>query len=334
MASSSVARAVSTGDEAAAHGQWRSHDPQEAQHILSSVYAPHDLHVREKGRFTFDFQLLGSPQLTAGFSKFRTDVTIDVPPPSTFYCLCLAPRGAILTSSGARASTVSATTAAVLNPDEPWRFADWSDTLMSVRVGRADLEDDLAAITGRRVESPIVFGESLDLRTGPGREFGQILQNVQGTLGESSTMPQLHPVIAARLGALLRSAMLVAFPHNYSELLAEEDAHARMPRAIRRVIDAVEHDPMQLRTAADAARIAHLSLRALESGFERHIGVSPTAYARKVRMARAREDLVNADPENDTVSAVARRWGFGHAGRFATSYKQRYGETPSRTLRQ
>lgn len=331
MASRRVACAASSRDTAT-HGRWHSHDPAEARHILSSVYAPHDLIVRENAPFGFDFQLLDSPELTAGFSTFRSKVTIDVPPPSTFYCLCLAPDGTILTRSGTRAATVSATTAAVLNPDEPWCFADWSETLMSVRICRADLEDDLAAIMGRRVDRPIVFGESLDLRDGPGHEFGQILQNVPGALGKSSRTAHLHPVIAARLGALLRSAMLIAFPHNYSDQMCEERAHTRIPRSIRGVIDAFEHDPMQLRTAADAARIAHLSLRALECGFERYVGVSPTAYARQVRMARVRKDLVDGDRENDTVSAIAHRWGFGHPGRFAHSYKERYGESPSRTL--
>ena len=318
---------------APADGRWHSRDPAEARHILSAVYAPHDLTVRDKGPFAFDFQLLDAAQLTAGFSTFGTDVAIEVPPPATFYCLCVAAAGTILTRSGRRTTTVSATTAAVLNPHESWCFADWRDTLLSVRIGRADLEDDLAALLGRRVERPIVFGDALDLRGGPGREFGQILQNVQGALSGSNRIVRQSPVIAARLGALLRSAMLMAFPHNHSDALAGEGAFAQVPRGVRRVIDAVEHDPMQLRTATDAARIAHLSLRALESGFERHVGISPTAYARQVRMARARQDLLDADPEADTVSAIALRWGFGHAGRFATTYRERYGESPSRTLR-
>jgi AraC-like DNA-binding protein len=321
------------GDADGTGGQWHSRDPAEAQHILSSVYAPHDLAVSKGGPFTFEFRLLDTPHLTAGLSTFRTDVTIEVPPPSTFYCLCLAPRGTVGTRSGDRATTVSTTTAAVLNADEPWCFADWSNTLMSVRIRRTDLEDDLAAMTGRRVERPIVFSEPLDLRDRPGREFAQIVRNVQGALGESGRMAQRHPAIASRLGALLRSAMLVAFPHNYSDLLSGEHSENHVPQSIRRVIEAVEHDPMQVATAAAAARIAHLSLRALESGFERHIGVSPITYVRQVRMARARQDLLNGDPENDTVSAVAHRWGFGHAGRFASAYKQRYEEAPSQTLR-
>jgi AraC-like DNA-binding protein len=334
MASSKVARGISGWESSATRGHWHSREPEEAQHVLSSVYAPHDLAIGKSGQFSFDFRLLDTPHLTAGLSTFRSDVTIEVPPPSTFYCLCLAPRGPVRTRSGTQATMVSASTAAVLNPDESWCFADWSDTLMSVRINRSDLEDDLAAIVGRRVERPIVFSEPLDLRDRVGREFGVVAQNVQDTVANSGYMARRYPAVAARLGALLRSAMLVAFRHNYSDLLSAPQTTAHVPQAIRRVVDAVEHDPMQVSTASDVARIAHLSLRALESGFERYVGVSPTAYVRQVRLARAREDLVNGDPESDTVSAVARRWGFGHAGRFAVAYRQRYGEAPSQTLRQ
>jgi AraC-like DNA-binding protein len=41
------------------------------------------------------------------------------------------------------------------------------------------------------------------------------------------------------------------------------------------------------------------------------------AYLRQVRMARAHEELLAADSERTTASTVARKWGFGHYGRFA-----------------
>lgn len=307
--------------------RWRTHEPEQAQGIISDVFAPHELTVDGRGAFAFDFDLLDSPHLTVGYSRFGSDVVIDVPPPSTFYCLCLTPEGTVGTRSGEHAITVSPDTASVLSPGEGWGFVDWTDTLISVRMGRAELEDDLAALIGRRVEDPIRFDGALDLRRGSGRDFGELVRILQ-------TAPsQMHPVMADRLGALLRSAMLVSFAHNYSDLLHDDGGSRRMPASIARVVDAIEHDPMQVRTAADAARLAHLSLRALEKGFARDVGVSPMAYVRQVRLARARADLQTADPEVDTVTSVALRWGFGHAGRFATLYRERYGEPPSSTLR-
>jgi TolB-like protein len=42
---------------------------------------------------------------------------------------------------------------------------------------------------------------------------------------------------------------------------------------------------------------------------------------------------LHAKPRNQTVTEVAARCGLNHTGRFAIRYRQRYGETPSETLR-
>jgi AraC-like DNA-binding protein len=44
--------------------------------------------------------------------------------------------------------------------------------------------------------------------------------------------------------------------------------------------------------------------------------------------------LLAADPaRGDTVSGIARLWGFAHPGRFAALYARAYGESPGLTLR-
>jgi transcriptional regulator GlxA family with amidase domain len=52
-----------------------------------------------------------------------------------------------------------------------------------------------------------------------------------------------------------------------------------------------------------------------------------------VRLHHAHLDLVSADRLSTTVGTVARRWGFGHVGRFAVYYRQHYGRSPHDTLR-
>jgi AraC-like DNA-binding protein len=83
----------------------------------------------------------------------------------------------------------------------------------------------------------------------------------------------------------------------------------------------------------DIARATNLSVRALEDGFRRHVGTTPMAYVRGVRLARAHDELVEAEPDATTAMAVAQRWGFTHYGRFAAQYRQRFGCSPSQTLR-
>lgn len=57
-------------------------------------------------------------------------------------------------------------------------------------------------------------------------------------------------------------------------------------------------------------------------------------YLRGLRLEQAHRDLEAADPVyGDTVSGIARRWGFANPSRFATAYRQAYGVHPSATLR-
>jgi transcriptional regulator GlxA family with amidase domain len=76
----------------------------------------------------------------------------------------------------------------------------------------------------------------------------------------------------------------------------------------------------------------HLSVRALQEGFRRHVGMAPMAYLRTVRLRRAHTALKDANPAETTVQAVAVSLGLLHQGRFAAQYRAVFGEMPSETL--
>jgi AraC-like DNA-binding protein len=84
---------------------------------------------------------------------------------------------------------------------------------------------------------------------------------------------------------------------------------------------------------SEIAAAAHVTPRALQYAFTRHLQTTPMAYLRRVRLAAAHQDLQAADPrDGDTVTSIAARWGFAHPGRFATAYRNAYGQAPSVTL--
>jgi transcriptional regulator GlxA family with amidase domain len=95
----------------------------------------------------------------------------------------------------------------------------------------------------------------------------------------------------------------------------------------------VEADPTRALTLTDMARIAAVSVRTLQELYRRHLDTTPTEHLRRARLARAHQQLQASDPTETTVSAVARRSGFVHLGRFAEAYRARYDEPPSATLR-
>jgi len=125
-------------------------------------------------------------------------------------------------------------------------------------------------------------------------------------------------------------AVLRTFPHESYAL----PASVLVPRNAR-LREAVEHVHAHAHLPLDTTTVAQhvdLTVRGLQQAFTRHLGTTPTEYLRGVRLDRARVELREAGPDTSTVADVARRWGFGHLGRFAASYAERFGEYPSETL--
>jgi AraC-like DNA-binding protein len=76
-----------------------------------------------------------------------------------------------------------------------------------------------------------------------------------------------------------------------------------------------------------------LSDRTLRAYCRRHLGMSPSRYARHRRVQLVHRALVDADSQTATVAQVLRNHGFAGLGRFASVYRKQYGELPSETLR-
>ncbi|WIB34341.1 AraC family transcriptional regulator [Curtobacterium sp. MCSS17_005] len=82
-------------------------------------------------------------------------------------------------------------------------------------------------------------------------------------------------------------------------------------------------------TVSDIADAAGLSVRGVQAAFNRHHGITPLAYLRRIRLLLAREQL---QAETDWSIADVARWaGFAHLGRFAGAYRAEFGELPRHT---
>lgn len=141
------------------------------------------------------------------------------------------------------------------------------------------------------------------------------------------------PLVAATASQHLAAAVLHTFPNTALQEPTTTDRHDAHPETVRRAVAFIETDPAREMTLAQIAAAAHVTPRALQYAFVRHLQTTPMAYLRRVRLDAAHRDLRAADPhDGDTVTTVAARWGFAHPGRFATAYREAYGRAPSRTL--
>lgn len=146
---------------------------------------------------------------------------------------------------------------------------------------------------------------------------------------------QTSQLVIGGLARLLAATTIAVFPTDPQpdETAAAERVDATST-AVRRATAHIESYPDFDLSVGDVAAAARVSVRSLQLGFRRHLDTTPMAYLRRVRLDRAHADLLAADPgDGATVTSIAARWGFAHAGRFATAYRRSYGRSPSETLR-
>lgn len=119
-----------------------------------------------------------------------------------------------------------------------------------------------------------------------------------------------------------------------SEVLAPLPPWSQLPRTVRR---SIAYLALHLDGSVDSERLAAqsaTSLRALQYAFRRHLDVTPMAFYRRLRLACAHRELSDSHPgDGVTVGAVAARYGFYNAGRFAAEYSDIYDLRPGESLR-
>ena len=109
--------------------------------------------------------------------------------------------------------------------------------------------------------------------------------------------------------------------------------HSYGPRHVAALREwlAVNHGPGVTVTAMAGG--VGLSVRQLQWVVRQRLGMTPIELLREVRLDRARDLLVAAQPDSVTVAHVAHVCGFVHLGRFSMQYRHRFGESPSSSLR-
>src|SRR5215470_9856154 len=125
--------------------------------------------------------------------------------------------------------------------------------------------------------------------------------------------------------------------HNAPASVCGEKQDQRMlspplPRDLIRALECLQFEPERVWTVTGLAEACGVAPRTLQKHFRRFLRRTPVAVVRELRLDRARQHLLRPSAQT-TVTDVAARCGFAHLGRFAAWYQQRYGESPSATLR-
>jgi len=315
-------------------GSWmRKSSPEEAARLCSEAFYRQRLDLLDRsGRFALSQRHVRLGPITIGDITVGSDVRLDCGELGTSYHVNLPLTGRLESCHRGTRVTATPERAAVYRPDGETVLTRWAAGCrqLCVKIDRAAVDSTLEAALGRPVVAPIAFAPSTDI-TGPARSWAALLLLVTHRLGGTDSVVQ-HSLVALPLIESLVSGLLLAVDHPYREAL-EQPGEPSRPPAVRTAVDIMRAEPQAPLTTAAIAAQCHVSVRSLQEGFQRHVGMSPMAYLRRVRLRRAHEDLLAGDPFGETVASIAHRWGFTHLGRFAAAHEAAYGEPPLGALR-
>jgi AraC-like DNA-binding protein len=299
----------------------------------SEVFYRHDMgQLRRSQPFSVRYRIGQAGPITVGDVIYAADVRLDFRDLATAYHVNIPIRGMLRSRHRGVDITAAPGLAAAFNPEGETVFTHWpaGSRTLAVKLDRDAVSRALAAVAGRKVP-PAEVDSGLDVRTGPGRSLVQLLTLFSRQLSDPASALG-NPLVAQPFAEGVINAFLLAASSSYQKALAAYARPAR-PAAVRAATDLIEASPHLPWTTNDLASQCHVGARLLQKGFQQHMGASPMAYLRQVRLGRARQDLLAADPASTTVTAIAHRWGFTHLSRFAAAYRDAYGELPVRTLR-
>lgn len=310
-------------------------DPVHAEQVGSRHFYPQQLKVLgDTHEFAMSMRFATLGAISLADLTYAEDVSIDCGELETSYHVNVPLRGRLSSRHAGKELIATPEFGAVYGPEGETVLSRWEADCrqLCVKIDRSALENHLSGLVRHDQKGALKLDSSIDVRTGVGRSWVRLAQfllqeaQVGGSLART-------PLVAASMEDALLRGLLASVGQRYLDEAPASRSQSVPHHAVRAAVEFIEDHPADAITTSEIARHCNLSLRAVQDGFARYLGVSPLQYLRHVRLHRAHLDLLAADPFETTVSTIAHRWGFTHLGRFAAAHTAEFSEAPSVSLR-
>lgn len=310
---------------------FETRDLDEARESVARVFCPHRLDLAGRQAFNAVHNRAVVGGLSINYMQYGSDVEIVPGALERFYLLQIPLSGSAVVRCGQQAAEASTRTATLLSPTQDVAMKwSWDCQKLLVQIEKVKLERELEAMLGRTINRPVDFDLAFSHETLSQAGILRLIRVLCEDLDDGAGV-LTSGLAGARLSEALIAALLKSQRHTYSAEL-ERDVPTIAPRHVKKAEVFIRGNMSDAIGLAEIADAAGVSVRALQEGFRRFRNTTPLEMLRMIRMEAARAELLAADPQ-DTVTTIALRWGFTHLSRFSGSYRLRYNETPSETLR-
>lgn len=311
----------------------RSRSPEEARTLIGRLFSPHRLVMVGKER-TLDLHhnRVRLSHLGVNVLTYGVPVEIDQNQRGDFYMLLLPLKGHAIIESGGNLAQVNEGSMGVLYPGQATRM-QWSGDceMILLEVPRQTFEDTVGTPAARDCSALL----SLPRASQAVAAWWQSVLDLTHNLHHYGEQWLSQPRMQGAMQEFLLAGLQPLFKDSCATPLTGHALSATSQRALKKAIDYIHAHAGDRLTVADIAAAACVSPRTLELAFRRRYDQSPLSYVRGIQLDRVHEALQAAHRARRPVQVtdVAMDNGFTHMGRFSGYYKQRFGISPTLTLR-
>lgn len=319
----------------AAFARVTTDDVDEAAELIGRIFCPHDLkpaQTRADG-FSARHNCAAFDGFSINYVAYGGSVSIDPGCLERFFLVQVPLAGSARIRAGISELDVAPDrTASLLSPTVPTRMI-WADCAQAILLlDRRMVEQRAAALSGRAAGT-VEFDPAIDLNAPAGRAMQASLAGLMTLAERLGPSGRLSPVAMADWRELLIDQLLNGQRHGLSDAIRMFSGQAeRLPRALSAARDHLADNAGEPLDLAQLACVSGIGIRALQLGFRRHFGVSISQMLLDMRLAGLHARLAQASA-GVSITDLAFELGFTHLGRMAGAYREKFGETPSATLR-
>jgi AraC-like DNA-binding protein len=216
-------------------------------------------------------------------------------------------------------------------PDLPFRVRAHDLHVTAVLLEPSTVAGVATGLPSSQAPLPIRFSGFAPVDAAAARSWKNTVNYVKQTVLADDAIAT--PLVLGHACRLLAAVTLSVFPNTASCSPTPADRNDHQPVLLRRAMEYIDANVANDIGLGDIAEAVHVTPRAVQYMFRRHLETTPLQYLRRLRLHHAHQDLQRTDRNHATVTEIAARWGFAHTGRFAVLYRQTYGQSPHTTLR-
>jgi len=307
---------------------FRTSDPEELRHLGSTLFGATRIELDNIDNFEARVNLIQLQEIGLAFGATTSDLAVDHLE-TDFIRFQIALKGRATTSANGMITEINDRQLAITPSGVSSRtVCEAGHERLTLRLNHQALSQRLTELLGAKPKDEMKFEPAIDVDHPDAQFLCQLVHFFSRQLDSNAC--KLPAAVCRELEQAVQIGFLWATRHAFSQVLRNQES-VSAPSIVKRLEEFIEANWQDALTVERLAQEAGTSARAIFRAFERSRGYSPMAFAKMVRLRRAREILMSGDPKV-SVTATAFKCNFGSVSHFARDYRDAFGELPSQTI--